>query len=118
MEIGAPMANAYLLEQLDHYTSHRFKPFYWMQFVRKAQSSWPIQTDSQMPESVLPIQKDQVILGVVKGKYAAFSVISDYTLRPEFYDDITVYDWMCQAHKEKGQVKLPPPDKDDEIQVD
>ncbi|KAF8573097.1 hypothetical protein K439DRAFT_1376515 [Ramaria rubella] len=44
MEIGAPMANAYLLEQLDHYTSHRFKPFYWMQFVRKAQSSWPIQS--------------------------------------------------------------------------
>ncbi|KAF8573075.1 hypothetical protein K439DRAFT_1650069 [Ramaria rubella] len=111
MEIGAPMASAYLLEQPDHYTSHRFKPFYWMPFVRQAQSSWPIQTDSQMPESVLPIQKDQVILGVVKGKYAAFSVVSDYTLRPEFYDDIT-------AHKEKGQVKLPPPDKDDKTQVD
>ncbi|KAF8588303.1 hypothetical protein K439DRAFT_1335644 [Ramaria rubella] len=63
MEIGAPMASAYLLEQLDHYTSHRFKPFYWMPFVRQAQSSWPIQTDSQMPESVLPIQKDQVSLG-------------------------------------------------------
>ncbi|KAF8576673.1 hypothetical protein K439DRAFT_1622696 [Ramaria rubella] len=71
-----------------------------------------------MPESVLPIQKDQVILGVVNRQYAAFSVVSDYTLRPEFYDDITVYDWMCQAHKEKGQVKLPPPDKDDETQVD
>ncbi|KAF8573531.1 hypothetical protein K439DRAFT_1237440, partial [Ramaria rubella] len=64
MEIGAPMASAYLLEQPDHYTSHRFKPFYWMPFVRQAQSSWPIQTDSQMPESVLPIQKEQVILGV------------------------------------------------------
>ncbi|KAF8582370.1 hypothetical protein K439DRAFT_1278374, partial [Ramaria rubella] len=38
-----------------------------------------------------------------KGQYAAFSVVSDYTLRPEFYDDITVYDWMHQAHKEKGQ---------------
>ncbi|KAF8585333.1 hypothetical protein K439DRAFT_1304286, partial [Ramaria rubella] len=33
MEIGAPMANAYLLEQPDHYTSHIFKPFYWMPFV-------------------------------------------------------------------------------------
>ncbi|KAF8583871.1 hypothetical protein K439DRAFT_1347671, partial [Ramaria rubella] len=82
MEIGAPMASAYLLEQPDHYTSHRFKPFHWMPFVRQAQ------------------------------------IVSDYTLRPEFYDDITVYDWMRQAHKEKGQVKLPPPDKDDETQVD
>ncbi|KAF8587812.1 hypothetical protein K439DRAFT_1645745 [Ramaria rubella] len=84
MEIGAPMASAYLLEQPDHYTSHKFKPFYWMPF----------------------------------GSYAAFSVVSDYTLTPDFYDDITVYDWMRCAHKEKGQVKLPPPDKDDERQVD
>ncbi|KAF8577396.1 hypothetical protein K439DRAFT_1311272, partial [Ramaria rubella] len=81
MEIGAPMASAYLLEQPDHYTSHKFKPFYWMPFVREAQ------------------------------------IVSDYTLRPEFYNEITVYDWMRQAHKEKGQVKLPPPDKDDGTQV-
>ncbi|KAF8577118.1 hypothetical protein K439DRAFT_1365437 [Ramaria rubella] len=113
MEIGAPMASAYLLEQPDHYTSHKFKPFYWMPFVREAWSSWPIQINSHKPESVLPIQKDQVVLGVVKGNYAAFSAVSDYTLRPELYEDITVYDWMRQAHKEKGQVKLPPPDKDD-----
>ncbi|KAF8576813.1 hypothetical protein K439DRAFT_1649214 [Ramaria rubella] len=100
MEIGAPMASAYLLEQPHHYTSHKFKPFYWLPF------------------SVLPIQKDQVVLGVMKGNYAAFSAVSDYTLGPEFYEDITVYDWMRQAHKEKVQVKLPPPDKDDEMQVD
>ncbi|KAF8574138.1 hypothetical protein K439DRAFT_1373291 [Ramaria rubella] len=118
MEIGAPMASAYLLEQPDHYTSHKFKPFYWMPFVREAWSSWPIKIDSQKPESILPILKDQVVLGVVNGNYAAFSVVSDYTLRPEFYNEITVYDWMQQAHKEKGQVKHSPPDKDDGTQVD
>ncbi|KAF8577700.1 hypothetical protein K439DRAFT_1364104 [Ramaria rubella] len=94
MEIGAPMASAYLLEQPDHYTSHKFKPFYWMPFVRQVRSAWPIKIDSNKPESVLSIQKDQVVFGIVKGSYAAFSVVSDYTLRPDFYDDITVYDWM------------------------
>ncbi|TFK53512.1 hypothetical protein OE88DRAFT_1626501, partial [Heliocybe sulcata] len=29
MEIGAPMASAYLLGNPDHYTSHRFKTVYW-----------------------------------------------------------------------------------------
>ncbi|KAF8580556.1 hypothetical protein K439DRAFT_1648184 [Ramaria rubella] len=83
MEIGAPMASAYLLEQPDHYTSHRFKPFYWMPFVRQAQT---------------------------------FSVVSDYTLRPEFYDDITVYDWMCQAHKKRANIDQE--DTDDIIDED
>ncbi|KAF8582921.1 hypothetical protein K439DRAFT_1238310, partial [Ramaria rubella] len=46
IKIDAPMASAYLLEQPDHYTSHKFKPFYWMPFVRETWRSWPIQLDS------------------------------------------------------------------------
>ncbi|KIJ22997.1 hypothetical protein M422DRAFT_86308, partial [Sphaerobolus stellatus SS14] len=34
MEVGSPMACAYLLNHPDHYTSHKFRPFYWRQYVR------------------------------------------------------------------------------------
>jgi hypothetical protein len=33
MQIGSPMASAYLLGQPDHYTSHKFKPFFWKNYV-------------------------------------------------------------------------------------
>ncbi|KDR75357.1 hypothetical protein GALMADRAFT_45270, partial [Galerina marginata CBS 339.88] len=32
MEVGAPMASMYLLGNPDHYTSHRFVPFYWKNY--------------------------------------------------------------------------------------
>jgi len=33
MEIGSPMASAYLLGQPDHYTSHKFRVFYWHSYI-------------------------------------------------------------------------------------
>ena len=33
MEIGSPMASMYLLQKPDHYTSHKFIPFWWKSFV-------------------------------------------------------------------------------------
>jgi hypothetical protein len=33
MEIGSPMASMYLLQNPDHYTSHKFIPFWWKSFV-------------------------------------------------------------------------------------
>ena len=33
MEIGSPMASMYLLQSPDHYTSHKFIPFWWKSFV-------------------------------------------------------------------------------------
>lgn len=40
MEIGGPMASMYLLGNPDHYTSHKFVPFYWKSFVKEARSVW------------------------------------------------------------------------------
>jgi len=37
LEIGAPLASLYLLQQPDHYTDHRFIPFYWTSYVCEAQ---------------------------------------------------------------------------------
>jgi hypothetical protein len=35
MEIGSPMASMYLLQNLNHYTSHIFIPFWWKSFVNE-----------------------------------------------------------------------------------
>ncbi|KAJ3520697.1 hypothetical protein NMY22_g12638 [Coprinellus aureogranulatus] len=40
MEIGAPMAALYLLQNPDHYTSHQFVPFYWKNYSNYVQSQW------------------------------------------------------------------------------
>jgi len=40
MEIGGPMASMYLLKNPDHYTNHRFRTFYWPNFVRAARHAW------------------------------------------------------------------------------
>jgi hypothetical protein len=39
MEIGSPMASMYLLQNPDHYTSHKFIPFWWKSFVNDISNS-------------------------------------------------------------------------------
>ena len=39
MEIGSPMAAMYLLQNPDHYTSHKFIPFWWKTFVNDVRRS-------------------------------------------------------------------------------
>ncbi|RXW16791.1 hypothetical protein EST38_g9066 [Candolleomyces aberdarensis] len=40
MEIGAPMAALYVLQNPDHYKSHEFQVFYWKNFVNYVQFQW------------------------------------------------------------------------------
>ena len=40
MEIGGPMASMYLLKNPDHYTNHKFRTFYWPNFVQAARHAW------------------------------------------------------------------------------
>ncbi|KZT13897.1 hypothetical protein NEOLEDRAFT_1082119, partial [Neolentinus lepideus HHB14362 ss-1] len=40
MEIGAPMASAYLLCNPDHYASHHFQTVYWRSYVSEVLKSW------------------------------------------------------------------------------
>ncbi|THU95847.1 hypothetical protein K435DRAFT_563755, partial [Dendrothele bispora CBS 962.96] len=40
MELGAPMICMYLLDNPDHYTSHKFTPFHWKSYVTEAQKPW------------------------------------------------------------------------------
>ena len=43
MEIGSPMASMYLLQNPDHYTSHKFIPFWWKSFVNETFNGSTIQ---------------------------------------------------------------------------
>lgn len=40
MEMGAPMAAMYLLGNPDHYTSHKFVPFYWKNYMNYVEGEW------------------------------------------------------------------------------
>ncbi|KAG6375186.1 hypothetical protein JVT61DRAFT_3395 [Boletus reticuloceps] len=46
LEVGAPMASLYLLQQPDHYTSHKFISFYWTSYVNEIKKVW--NTDNMM----------------------------------------------------------------------
>ena len=42
LEIEGPMASLYLLGNPDHYTSHKFIPVYWKNYVREVLNSWKL----------------------------------------------------------------------------
>jgi hypothetical protein len=46
MEIGGPMASLYLLGNPDHYTRHKFIPFYWRAFVKEVLDVWAEEKNS------------------------------------------------------------------------
>ena len=60
MEIGGPMASMYLLKNPDHYTNHKFRTFYWPNFVRAARYAW--NPDSE------ECAEDLFVLLKIKGK--------------------------------------------------
>jgi hypothetical protein len=70
LEIGGPMASMYLLGNPDHYTSHKFRPFYWPTFVRAARHAY--HHDSE--ESA----EDHMVLLKVKGKIVGRTIVQDY----------------------------------------
>ena len=47
MEIGGPMASLYLLENPDHYASHKFVTVYWKNYVQEVFKSWKSEEDLQ-----------------------------------------------------------------------
>ncbi|KAA1479975.1 hypothetical protein DENSPDRAFT_862094 [Dentipellis sp. KUC8613] len=96
-EIGAPFASLYLLGNPDHYTNYLFKPFFWTSYVNEARTAWS--EDCEMTTSEGTDTQTKVIIGKVKGNMVAISPILDYTLRPEEYAHMSLYDWIRTAEK-------------------
>jgi hypothetical protein len=113
IEIGGPMAALYLLGNPDHYTSHKFIPVYWKNYVREVLNSWVSPDECEIvsePERVVLQRKNHRIIGL--------STVHDYVFRPEIYINVSLYEWMQCAKRIKMPTKSRPHDEvrsDDEL---
>ena len=101
-EIGSPMAAMYLLKHPDHYTSHKFRRFFWKQYISEVSNNWnlkemdtEIDDDDKQPKVVIAHNKDEIV---------HLSIIHDYIYRPYELKHLNLYDWICFYDKTK-QIK-------------
>ena len=52
LELGSPMICLYLLGNPDHYTGHRFVPFYWLSFVQEVRKAWNEDLTGEPPQKI------------------------------------------------------------------
>jgi hypothetical protein len=72
LEMGSPMICLYLLGNPDHYTSHRFVPFYWQSFVHEVKKAW----DDDLTE--LEDRAQKVAILKHNGRIIGISNVDDY----------------------------------------
>ncbi|KAF8702360.1 hypothetical protein AX14_014404 [Amanita brunnescens Koide BX004] len=92
-EMGGPMVCMYLLGNPDHYTNHKFVPFYWYAFVAEAQKAW------EQPNSVE--SADKVTLIRTKKRIVGLSPSHDYIYRPSELEFMTLYEWARCSKRQK-----------------
>ncbi|TRM55220.1 hypothetical protein BD626DRAFT_419802 [Schizophyllum amplum] len=90
MELGAPMVAMYLVNNPDHYTSHRFKPFFWHPYVAIVREFWLPEEDKLDEERVLLMKKRGNVVGV--------SETQNYVYRSKSLESTNLYYFMrcCQ----------------------
>lgn len=92
MEMGAPMISMYLLGNPDHYTDHKFVPFFWQSFVTEAERAF---RDDLAPMKVALVKQ--------KGRIVGVSPVFDYVYRPLELEHMSLYEWVHRC----SRVKLP-----------
>jgi len=88
LEMGAPMISMYLLGNPDHYTSHRFVPFYWQNFVTEVRRAFD--TDNLCSTAPAP----RVTLIRKNGRIVGLSPVHNYIHRPASLQGITLYEYV------------------------
>jgi len=92
MEIGGPMASLYLLGNPDHYTGHKFVPFYWRGYVNEVLCAWEDEeVKNDTPDLGGP---EKVVVNKNQGRIIGLSKVSDYVHRPSIYKNKTLYNWI------------------------
>ncbi|KII82907.1 hypothetical protein PLICRDRAFT_682664 [Plicaturopsis crispa FD-325 SS-3] len=91
-EMGGPMVCLYLLGFPDHYTNHKFVPFYWESFVREARRPWA---------GELETENDTLVLNKQKGRLVGLTNVHDYVYRPAEYRDMNLYDWVSRYERKR-----------------
>ena len=95
LELGSPMICLYLLDNPDHYTSHRFVPFYWLSFVQEVRKAWEDDLAGECRQKVAILKRNGRVIGI--------SNVHDYIYRPKGLEDVSLYDWISTYQR----VKLP-----------
>ncbi|KDR65354.1 hypothetical protein GALMADRAFT_32878, partial [Galerina marginata CBS 339.88] len=93
LEIGSPMAAMYLLGHDDHYTSHKFVPFYWRSHVAQVRRE---------------TNDERVEIGQFDQKFFIKNNVHDYIHRPVRYEGINLYNWVQGSTKNsrsKSEIK-------------
>ncbi|KIM74021.1 hypothetical protein PILCRDRAFT_80473, partial [Piloderma croceum F 1598] len=119
LEIGAPMASLYVLGNPDHYTKHKFIPFYWKPYVKEVLSVWLDETNFGKVSDVYETP-DKVVINKSEGKIIGLSKVSDYIFRPDMYENLTLYDWVRlheKLRKQRTKTKNTMPKKDRSFKV-
>lgn len=98
MEMGAPMICMYLLGNPDHYTNHKFVPFYWKSYVNEARRPWVEENEDKAEKIVLMRTQNRVV---------GYSAVYDYIYRPKILDAMCLYDWVLKCERKK----IPAPQK-------
>ncbi|KAF5366096.1 hypothetical protein D9757_012699 [Collybiopsis confluens] len=111
LEIGAPMICLYLLQNPDHYSSHKFVPFYWKNFVTEARKVWSLGDHHDEPDTKVVVMKQ-------KGKLIGVSSTLDYVHRPEEHENIALYDWIRRFQRTKSRPKRKKNTKSSPVQID
>ena len=98
------MACMYLLGNPDHYTSHRFVPFYWKQYANRVAAAWYAhdkEVNNITPENTEVEQFDErLLLSVASdGNVVSRSKVDDYIHRPQELEDMSLYDWVTYCEK-------------------
>lgn len=93
------MACMYLLGNPDHYTRHKFVPFYWKSFVKEARSAWADRNGEDIPD--LAMTKNKVVIDKQHECLVGISKVQDYVYRPALYSNVSLYDWIRLYEKVK-----------------
>jgi hypothetical protein len=97
LELGSPMICLYLLGNPDHYTGHRFVPFYWLSFVQEVRKAWDEDLTGEPPQKIGMLKRNGRIVGV--------SHVHDYIHRAEELKDMSLYDWISTYKRERLPTK-------------
>ncbi|KAM6491249.1 hypothetical protein JOM56_013488 [Amanita muscaria] len=99
MELGSPMISMYLLGNPDHYTSHKFTPFYWTQFVQEAMSAWTVPSEHAPPADLL--SNNKIVIIKKNNRVIGLSPVYDYMFRSTALNNMDLFTWISHCNRIK-----------------
>ena len=104
MEIGSPLASAYILGFHDCYTNFNFIAMYWKSYCNEVKAFWlkasPVDETKSIRESDTVIEEKVVLVNSEKG-IVGVSKLDDYSYRSFLLESFCVYEYVLRTKKSK-----------------